>query len=1016
MDTGALRSGTVTFLFSDIEGSTRLLQELGDGYVDLLQDHNRIFRDVIREHGGAEISTEGDSFFVVFPSPLEAIRAAARIQRSLADHPFPEPVLVRMGLHTGQSRIVAGDYIGIHVHRGARIAAAGHGGQVLVSDATRALVEPDLPADLRLRDLGPHRLRDLSHPERLYQLEVQGLPSEFPPPRSLDARPNNLPLQLTRFIGRQKEASEIKRRLLNGARLLTLTGPGGTGKTRLALEVAAETITAFEDGAWFVDLAPITDPALVISTIAEVLGVKEKPGPSLQDALERSLRDRAMLVVLDNFEQVVDAGGAVEQLLRAAPRLKVLVTSRAVLHRYGEQEFPVPPFDLPDPGNLPEVAALGRYEAIGLFVERAAAVKPDFVLTEDNARSVAEITVRLDVLPLAIELAASRVKILSPQAIVERLGRGSPWLVSRVPDAPARQRTLRGTIEWSYELLPENERLLFQQVSVFQGGGTLEAIESVCSPAPGADTLEGLASLVDHSLLRQIVSADGEPRLVMLETIKEYAAERLGDLPDFGASTGRAHAAYFADFAQRQWEHLTGVGREPALAAMAADVENLRLAWRYWVAQADLDHLNKLVDSLWVLYDARGWYHATIEVTTDLLDVLSSTPSSPERLMQEVMLRTSLARALMAIQGYSREVEEAYARALELFEGQRELPQLFPVLRGLASFYNYRAEFEKGAHVGREILRLADAQDDPSMRVDGHLVLGASIALHNDLRGGLEHLDRAIASFESERYRSRRFRLGNNPGVACYTTSALVLWMLGSPDRAVERANRAVALAAELGHPFTLAYARFHSGFLHLWRREPELVRDRARGVLDVVREHDLQIWKALGTCLLGAANTGLGLYEEGLGQIRQGLDLYHGLKTPPVFWPLILSVQAGAYARSGRPAEGVGLIDEAIEIAGSGLTLVPEFYLLKGDLLLALPEADDAGAEHWFRRAFDVAQGLDARMPQLRAAVRLFRLRRDQDSAEHGARVLRPLYETFTEGFATADLVEARDLLESAE
>ncbi len=1014
MSTHVLPTGIVTFLFSDIEGSTRLLQDLGDGYLELLQRHNRIFREAIREQDGAEIGTEGDSFFVVFPNPLGAVQAAARIQLSLADHPFAEPVRVRMGLHTGQGRLVADDYIGIDVNRAARIAAAGHGGQILISDATRALVEPDLPAHLTVRDLGSHRLKDLAHPERLYQLVVEGLPAEFAPPKSLDARPNNLPLQLTRFIGRREEVSQIKGRLLNGARLLTLTGPGGTGKTRLALEVAAETLTAFEDGAWFVDLSSTMDSGLVISTIAEILGVKEKPGRPLQDALERSLKDRAMLVVLDNFEQVVDAGAAVERLLQAAARLKILVTSRAALHRYGEQEFPVPPLDLPDPGNLPDLASLTRYEAIGLFIERAIAVKPDFALTENNAPSVAEITVRLDGLPLAIELAASRVKILSPQAIVERLGRGSPLLVSRAPDAPARQRTLRGTIEWSYDLLQEDQRRLFQQISVFQGGGSLEALETVCSPAPGVDTIEGLGSLVDNSLLRRVETEDGEPRFVMLETIKGYAADRLNDAPDLSDAIRRAHAAYFADFAQQQWEHLTGLGREPALTAMAADIDNLRIAWRYWVAERDLDQLKKLVDSMWLLYDARGWYHATIEITTDLLEVLSSTPSTPERAIQEVMLRTSLARALMAIHGYTREVEEAYGRALELFEGQREIPQLFPVLRSLASFYTYRAEFEKGAQVGREILRLAEVQDDPSMRVDGHLVLGSSIAFQHDLHGGLEHLDSAIASFESQGYRFRRFRLGNNPGVACFTTSALVLWMLGHPDRALERANRAVALATELGHPFTLAYGLFHSGFLHLWRREPELVGDRAMGVLDVAHEHELPIWKALGHCLRGAANTGMGRFDEGLAEIRQGLDLYQGLKTPPVFWPLLLSVQAGAYARSGRPADGLGLIEEAIEIAGSGLTLVPEFYLLKGDLLLALPDANGTSAESWFQRAFDVAEGVDARMSQLRAAIRLCRLWRDQGNVEQGGRMLRAVYEAFMEGFATLDLIEARELLES--
>jgi hypothetical protein len=396
------------------------------------------------------------------------------------------------------------------------------------------------------------------------------------------------------------------------------------------------------------------------------------------------------------------------------------------------------------------------------------------------------------------------------------------------------------------------------------------------------------------------------------------------------------------------------------------------------------------------------------------LNVLSFTASTPERAMQEVMLRTSLARALMAVHGYTREVEEAYSRALELFEGQRELPQLFPVLRGLASFYNYRAEFEKGRPGGARDPAPSGGSgrsDYPRRRTFG-AGLQYRVARRSPWRSGPPR--KAIASFESQGYRSRRFGLGNNPGVACFTTSALVLWMLGHPDRALERANRAVALATELGHPFTLAYALFHSGFLHLWRREPELVRTRATGVLNVADEHELQIWTALGTCLLGAANTGVGRFEEGLAQLRLGLDLYQGLKTPPVFWPLLLSVQAGAYARSGRPADGLGFIEEAIVIAGSGMPLLPEFYLLKGDLLLALSDANGDSADPWFQKAFDAAQRLDARMSQLRAAIRLCRLWRDQGNEEQGGRVLRAIYETFTEGFATLDLIEARTLLES--
>jgi predicted ATPase/class 3 adenylate cyclase len=1014
MGTREFLSGIVTFLFSDIEGSTRLLQELGEGYDHLLEAHRRIFRDVVREHHGTEIGTEGDSFFVVFAQPLAAVVAAAGIQRSLADYRFARPVRVRMGLHTGQGRVVAHDYIGIDVHRAARIADAGHGGEILISDSTRALIEADLPADLAVRDLGRHRLKDLAHPEHLYQLMVRGLPTEFPPPRSLDARPNNLPVLLTRFIGRHEETAEIKRRLLNGVRLLTLTGPGGTGKTRLAVEVAAEVLTAFDGGVWFVDLASVRDPDLVLSTIADALGVKGEPGRPLQNALEGRLKDRQSLLVLDNFEQVVDAGSAVERLLRAVPTLKILVTSRTVLHRYGEHEFPIPPLDLPDPQNLPDPTNLTRCEAIALFLERATAVKPDFTLTKDNARSVAEIAVRLDGLPLAIELAASRIKLLSPSAIVQRIGRDPRFLHSRISDAPERQRTLRGAIEWSYELLHAEERRLFAQLSVFQGGATLEAIEAVCSAFSDSDIIDSLASLVDNSQLRQAEAESGDPRYVMLETIKEYAAERLGDLPDLSAATRRAHATYFADLAEETWGQLTGNTPEPSLTTLSTDIDNLRSAWSYWVHHQDLNQLDKLVDSLWHLYDARGWYQATIELATDLLNVISSSEPTPERARQEVMLQTSLARALMAVHGYTREVEEAYARALELLQDDRELPQLFPVLRGLASFYIYRGEFEKAGEIGQEILHLAESRGDSSMSVDGHLVLGSSMALRRDLHGGLQHLERAIALFESHGDASRRFRLGNNPGVASFTTLALVLWLAGYPDRGVQHANRAVALATELMHPVTRAYALFHSGFLHFWRREPDLVGVRARGVLDVAQDHDLEIWRALGRCLLGAGTAQGGEADTGLAQITEGLALYQGLKTPPVFWPLLRFLQAGACARAGRLMDGLRWIDEAIDIAGPDLSLLPEFYLLKGELLLT-PQADDTeDATLWFQRAFDMAEGLQAKMSQLRAALWLERVSRERNNSNRGDRVLRPVYDSFTEGHATADLREAKSLLET--
>lgn len=1017
-------SQTLTFLFTDVEGSTRLWEQHRQSMTGALERHDAVLRDAVESSNGQVVKTMGDGFMAVFGSAVDGVSACLKAQQALAHESWGQTgaLRVRMALHAGEAATREGDYYGPTLNRTARIMSAGHGGQVLLSAAAAALVMDGLPDSATLRDLGEHQLKDLGRAERVFQLMHPELPDSFPPLVTPSRRPSQLPDQPSIFVGREAELKEVGKRLGDSSvRLLTLTGPGGIGKTRLALCAAAHAIESFEDGVFFVDLSAIHDSGSVLDAIARAIGFSDTRDESLLDELIGRLREQRLLLLLDNFEQVTAAAPTVAQLLPACPGVKLLVTSREALHVRGEHLFAVPPLSLPS--AIPTQASaeqLARYEAIQLFVERAQEVKPDFRLTDDNSAAVAEICLRLDGLPLAVELATARINLFSPEALRDRLGSGLQLLGSGARDAPARQQTLRATIEWSYELLEPGEQRLLELLSVFSGTA-FEAVETVAGSVNGRagmeiDTLDGLASLMDKSLIRQADSGDGEPRFVMLETIREYAAERLDDLPEFSTAARRVHAVYFADFARRQWQHLTGDRRDTALAAMTADIENLRLAWDYWVGESDLDQLNKLVDSLWLLYEARGWYHATIELTNELLNVLSSTPSTPERAMQEVTLRTSLARALMAIHGYTQEVEDAYARALELFEGERELPQLFPVLRGLASFYNYRAEFEKGAQVGREILRLADAQDDPSMRVDGHLVLGSSLALQDDLHGGLQHLDRAIAGFESQRQSSRRFQLGNNPAVASLTTSALTLWLLGFPDRAVERAHRAVTLATELEHPFTLAYALFHAGFLHLWRREPELMRDRAIGVLDVADEHDLPIWNAVGTCLLGAAKTGLGRLEEGLTQVGEGLALYRGMTTPPVFWPLILYVRAGAYAQAGRPAEGLGAIDEAMEIVdgGSGLTLLPEFYRLKGDLLLGLPEANGDGAEHWLMRAFDVARELDARMPQLRAAIALCRSRREGGQAENGSELLSATYATFTEGFTTRDLVEADHLLKS--
>jgi predicted ATPase len=689
----------------------------------------------------------------------------------------------------------------------------------------------------------------------------------------------------------------------------------------------------------------------------------------------------------------------------------VVVTSREALHLSGEHLFAVPPLSMPSDARARESAKqLAEYEAIQLFVERARAVKPDFRLTDENAAAVAEICRRLDGLPLALELATARINLFSPEELRDRLDDSLQLLRTGARDLPARQQTLRTTIEWSYDLLEPGEKGLFELLAAFSGA-TFEAVEAVAAGVNGKsgmriDTLDGLASLVDKSLVRQ-ATLNGDSRFVMLSTIREYAAERLRDSDELSAPTRRAHAAYFADFAHRQWDSATGDRRDAALAALTADAENLAAAWRHWIDARDLDQLNKLVDGLWLVYESESRYQSMVDLARELLDVLSTTPATHERALQELTLRTSLARALIGLHGLTDEVEHEYRRALELFEGERGAPQLLPVLRGLSSLHGFRAEFDKALPLGSELLNLAQAQDDESMRVAGHLTVGVGLAFTNDLEGGIDHLENAIRCFESQRHGSHRLQLGPNPGIASYTSTALVLWVRGLPDRAAERANRAVAIATELRHPYTMGYALYHTGFLHLLRQEPELMRDRAVGVIDVADEYELPIWRALGTVLLGAAKTDMGHLDEGLAEIQDGVDQYQGLRSPPVFWPLLLYVRARACGRAGRPAEGLEFIDQAIEISGGGGTFPPIFFAMKGELLLELPERGD-GAE-WFRRGFDQAAELGARMPQLRAATGLCRAQPTEENRE----LLRSVHATFTEGFATPDLTAAAALLD---
>ena len=597
-----LPSGTVTFLFTDIEGSTRLMQEVGDRYVRAQTDHHDLLRAAFSGKRGRELRTEGDSFFAVFESAVDGCGAAGAAQAAFAEHEWPDGVTlrVRIGLHTGEAPLVGNEYIGLDVHHAARVAASAHGGQVVISETTHALVEDHLPEGLSLRDLGTHRLKDLARPERLYQLVIAGVPDQFPSLRTLDSTPNNLPTQLTSFIGRDHDVAEA-RRLLRGTRLLTLTGPGGIGKTRLSLQLGADVVQEFQDGVFFVALSAIRDAELIPSVLSEVLGLQVAGNKMPLDTVVEFLRGKSLLLILDNFEQLLPDGAAVvSDLLHAAPQLKTVVSSRAVLRIYGEQELPVQPLRMPDLRALPSLAALSQYEAVRLFIERAVAVKPDFQATNENAPAIAGICERVDGLPLAIELAAARVKLFTPQALLGRLETTLKVLGAGSRDLPGRQQTLAGAIAWSYDLLDDSLKRLFQRFSVFARGANLEQAEAVCGGDLGVDVLSGLDELADQSLLRRMPDFE-EPRLLMLQIVREYAADRLEESGEAAGIRDR-HAAAYEELAETAAPHLFGADRKIWLDRLERDHDNFRAAFDWSIAGGNTE----LGAAFWRFWQMRG--------------------------------------------------------------------------------------------------------------------------------------------------------------------------------------------------------------------------------------------------------------------------------------------------------------------------------------------------------------------------------------------------------------------------
>src|SRR6266566_3981380 len=871
-----LPRGTVTLLFTDMEGSTRLLQEVGERYTDLLEEYRQLLRAAFGRWNGNVVDTQGDAFFVTFARATDAVSGAVAAQRALASHFWPEGVVVRvrMGIHTGEPTLSSEGYTGLDVHHAARLMSAGHGGQVLLSQTTRALVEHDLPEGVSLRDLGAHRLKDLQQKSHLYQLVIADLPADFPPLKTLDMHPNNLPVQPTPLIGRAKEVALVQNLLRREeVRLLTLTGPGGIGKTRLGLQVAAELSDRFADGVFFVNLAPISDSTFVVPAIAQTLDLKETGEQSLHDLLQASLQDRQLLLLLDNFEQVLGAASQVADLLAACPRLKVLVTSRFVLHVRGEQEFAVPPLAVPSPTHLPDLVSLSQYEAVALFISRAQAVKPDFQVTNANALAVAEICAHLDGLPLAIELAAARVKLLPPEALLARLGQRLAVLTSRERDRPSRQQTLRNTIAWSYHLLDAEEQRLFWRLSVFAGGCRLSAIEAMCSTLGDQvePVLDAVATLIDKSLLQQTEQEGEEPRLLMLETIREYGLEVLAASGEM-ESTRQAHALYYLTLAEEAEPELTGPRQAIWLERLEQEHENLRAVMQWSLEQAEGERGDARTREIALRLGGalrQFWYMRSY--FSEGRDFLERALSRSDGVAASVRAKALFAATRLHVSlGYLDRAEALCEESLALYR------ELFDTA-GIASSLHLLAAIAWG----RGNLALARSQEEESLALFKELGDKSTVAYALVYLGNLSidqgEYVRARSLLEDSLEMNKE--LGDTTSIAdsLFNLARLCYLSQGDLTQAHTWLEESLALYRELGDKESIAYYLYFSGLLALAEEDTALACSRVEQAVALFKEMRHQYGTTVSLYafaqVVGASEDearSQSLYEEGIAVARK--------------------------------------------------------------------------------------------------------------------------------------------------